>query len=86
MAGRVLHSLVRARDMRDVGRMSRMSSKHTLIFLFISKWDVRTSRRESMIDLMERAGIAMSVRGQFTDPIADPKVTLGALAFANDSQ
>ncbi|KVT76236.1 hypothetical protein WT25_24420 [Burkholderia territorii] len=37
-----------------------------------------------MIDLMERAGIAMSVRGQFTDPIADPKVTLGALAFAND--
>ncbi|AYX28711.1 MULTISPECIES: hypothetical protein [pseudomallei group] len=37
-----------------------------------------------MMDLMERAGIAMSVRGQFTDPIADPKVTLGALAFAND--
>ncbi|RQR47453.1 hypothetical protein DIE19_34585 [Burkholderia sp. Bp9126] len=37
-----------------------------------------------MIDLMERAGVAMSVRGQFTDPIADPKVTLGALAFAND--
>ncbi|MFJ1212288.1 hypothetical protein [Burkholderia pyrrocinia] len=37
-----------------------------------------------MIDLIERAGIAMSVRGQFTDPIADPKVTLGALAFAND--
>lgn len=37
-----------------------------------------------MIDLKERAGIAMSVRGQFTDPIADPKVTLGALAFAND--
>lgn len=37
-----------------------------------------------MMDLMERAGVAMSVRGQFTDPIADPKVTLGALAFAND--
>lgn len=37
-----------------------------------------------MVDLMERAGVAMSVRGQFTDPIADPKVTLGALAFAND--
>ncbi|MDN7717829.1 zinc finger-like domain-containing protein [Burkholderia gladioli] len=37
-----------------------------------------------MIDLKERAGVAMSVRGQFTDPIADPKVTLGALAFAND--
>ncbi|WP_334017764.1 phage tail sheath C-terminal domain-containing protein [Burkholderia gladioli] len=37
-----------------------------------------------MIDLKERAGIAMSVRGQFTEPIADPKVTLGALAFAND--
>ncbi|WP_414451494.1 hypothetical protein AB4851_22385 [Burkholderia sp. 22PA0099] len=37
-----------------------------------------------MIDLKERAGIAMSVRGQFTDPIADPKVTLGALAFASD--
>lgn len=37
-----------------------------------------------MIDLDERVGVAMSVRGQFTDPIADPKVTLGALAFAND--
>ncbi|WGS43105.1 hypothetical protein LFL97_06145 [Burkholderia sp. JSH-S8] len=37
-----------------------------------------------MIDLKERVGVAMSVRGQFTDPIADPKVTLGALAFAND--
>lgn len=37
-----------------------------------------------MNDLIERAGIAMSVRGQFADPIADPKVTLGALAFAND--
>ncbi|TKC83847.1 hypothetical protein FAZ69_22705 [Trinickia terrae] len=37
-----------------------------------------------MIDLMERAGVAMNVRGQFADPIADPKVTLGALAFAND--
>ncbi|MBA1367044.1 hypothetical protein KTD28_06635 [Burkholderia gladioli] len=37
-----------------------------------------------MIDLIERAGIAMNVRGQFSEPIADPKVTLGALAFAND--
>lgn len=37
-----------------------------------------------MIDLKEQAGIAMNVRGQFSDPIADPKVTLGALAFAND--
>lgn len=37
-----------------------------------------------MIDLMERAGVAMNVRGQFSDPIADPKVTLGALAFANE--
>ncbi|WP_367190230.1 hypothetical protein [Burkholderia sp. Ed8] len=26
-----------------------------------------------MIDLKERVGVAMSVRGQFTDPIADPK-------------
>jgi len=37
-----------------------------------------------MIDLKEQAGIAMNVRGQFSDPIVDPKVTLGALAFAND--
>ncbi|QBQ98180.1 hypothetical protein [Paraburkholderia pallida] len=37
-----------------------------------------------MIDLKEQAGIAMNVRGQFSDPIADPQVTLGALAFAND--
>ncbi|WP_168793015.1 hypothetical protein [Paraburkholderia aromaticivorans] len=37
-----------------------------------------------MIDLKEQAGIAMNVRGQLSDPIADPKVTLGALAFAND--
>jgi len=37
-----------------------------------------------MIDLKEQAGVAMNVRGQFSDPIADPKVTLGALAFAND--
>jgi predicted RNA-binding Zn-ribbon protein involved in translation (DUF1610 family) len=37
-----------------------------------------------VIDLKEQVGVAMSVRGQFTDPIADPKVTLGALAFAND--
>lgn len=37
-----------------------------------------------MIDLKEQAGIAMNIRGQFSDPIADPKVTLGALAFAND--
>ncbi|AUT53436.1 hypothetical protein C2L66_08875 [Paraburkholderia caribensis] len=26
----------------------------------------------------------MNVRGQFSDPIADPQVTLGALAFANE--
>jgi hypothetical protein len=37
-----------------------------------------------MIDLKEQAGVAMNVRGQFSDPIADPQVTLGALAFAND--
>ena len=37
-----------------------------------------------MIDLKERAGVAMNVRGQLADPIADPKVTLGALAFADD--
>jgi hypothetical protein len=37
-----------------------------------------------MIDLKEQAGVAMNVRGQFADPIVDPKVTLGALAFAND--
>ncbi|NYH13441.1 hypothetical protein [Paraburkholderia bryophila] len=37
-----------------------------------------------MIDLKEQAGLAMNVRGQFSDPIADPKVTLGALAFANE--
>jgi hypothetical protein len=37
-----------------------------------------------IIDLKEQAGVAMNVRGQFSDPIADPKVTLGALAFAND--
>lgn len=37
-----------------------------------------------MIDLKEQAGVAMNVRGQFSDPIVDPKVTLGALAFAND--
>jgi len=37
-----------------------------------------------MIDVKEQAGIAMNVRGQLSDPIADPQVTLGALAFAND--
>jgi len=37
-----------------------------------------------MIDLKEQAGVAMNVRGQLSDPIADPKVTLGALAFANE--
>ncbi|WP_322105863.1 hypothetical protein [Paraburkholderia sp. J41] len=37
-----------------------------------------------MIDLKEQAGIAMNVQGQFSDSIADPQVTLGALAFAND--
>lgn len=37
-----------------------------------------------MIDLKEQAGIAMNVRGQLSDPIADPQVTLGALAFANE--
>jgi hypothetical protein len=37
-----------------------------------------------MIDLKEQAGIAMNVQGQFSDPIADPQVTLGALAFADD--
>ncbi|CAM2154417.1 CR-type domain-containing protein [Paraburkholderia tropica] len=37
-----------------------------------------------IVDLKEQAGVAMNVRGQFADPIADPQVTLGALAFAND--
>lgn len=37
-----------------------------------------------MIDLKEQAGLAMNVRAQLSDPIADPQVTLGALAFAND--
>ncbi|NIF80151.1 hypothetical protein F3J20_22615 [Paraburkholderia sp. Cy-641] len=37
-----------------------------------------------MIDLKEQAGIAMNARGQLSDSIADPQVTLGALAFAND--
>lgn len=37
-----------------------------------------------MIDLKEQAGVAMNVRGQLSDPIADPQVTLGALAFASD--
>ncbi|MGF7130509.1 hypothetical protein P3T40_001984 [Paraburkholderia sp. EB58] len=37
-----------------------------------------------MIDLKEQAGIAMNVRSQLGESIGDPKVTLGALAFAND--
>ncbi len=38
-----------------------------------------------MIDLKEQAGVAMNVRGQFSDArIFDPQVTLGALAFANE--
>lgn len=37
-----------------------------------------------IIDLKEQAGIAMNARGQLSDPIADPQVTLGALAFASD--
>ncbi|KHJ61194.1 hypothetical protein [Burkholderia glumae] len=37
-----------------------------------------------MIDVIERAGVAMNARGQFSDSTADPKVTLGALAFANE--
>jgi len=37
-----------------------------------------------MIDLKEQAGVAMNVRGQFSDSIVDPKVTLGALAFADE--
>ncbi|SDV47927.1 DnaJ-like cysteine-rich domain-containing protein [Chitinasiproducens palmae] len=37
-----------------------------------------------MIDFRERAGIAMSTRGAFTDATPDRKVTLGALAFANE--
>jgi Zn finger protein HypA/HybF involved in hydrogenase expression len=35
-----------------------------------------------MIDLKEQAGVAMNVRSQLGDPTSDPKVTLGALAFA----
>lgn len=37
-----------------------------------------------MIDLKERAGKAMNVPSQLGDPQPDPKVTLGALAFASD--
>ncbi|TCK96264.1 hypothetical protein [Paraburkholderia sp. BL9I2N2] len=37
-----------------------------------------------MIDLKERAGVAMNVRSQLGEPTGDPKVTLGALAFANE--
>ncbi len=50
----------------------------------LGHWDSRTKGSSSMIDLKEQAGVAMNVRGQFSDPIADPQVTLGALAFAND--
>ncbi|ACD15583.1 hypothetical protein [Paraburkholderia phytofirmans] len=35
-----------------------------------------------MIDLKEQAGVAMNVRSQLGEPTGDPKVTLGALAFA----
>ncbi|MEX3915988.1 hypothetical protein AB4Y43_07045 [Paraburkholderia sp. BR10872] len=37
-----------------------------------------------IVDLKEQAGIAMNARGQLSEPIADPQVTLGALAFANE--
>lgn len=37
-----------------------------------------------MIDYKEQAGIAMNPRCQLADPTMDPKVTLGALAFADE--
>ncbi|MGA9914197.1 MAG: hypothetical protein WBR17_16865 [Paraburkholderia sp.] len=37
-----------------------------------------------MIDLKERAGVAMNVRSQLGESTGDPKVTLGALAFVNE--
>ncbi|WP_153100818.1 hypothetical protein [Paraburkholderia hayleyella] len=37
-----------------------------------------------MIDLKEKAGVAMNARGPFSERGGDPEVTLGALAFAND--
>jgi transcription elongation factor Elf1 len=37
-----------------------------------------------LIDLKEQAGVAMNVRGQLSDPAGDFKVTLGALAFADE--
>ncbi|MFL9899044.1 hypothetical protein PQR71_12920 [Paraburkholderia fungorum] len=37
-----------------------------------------------MIDLKEQAGVAMNVRSQLGESIGDPKVTLGALAFADE--
>jgi hypothetical protein len=64
-------------------RMSRVAQAHTHLFLLLSKWD-EGRIGGLMIDLKEQAGIAMNVRGQLSDPIADPQVTLGALAFAND--
>ena len=37
-----------------------------------------------MIDLKEQAGVAMNARSQLGDSVGDPKVTLGALAFADE--
>ncbi|RKP46672.1 hypothetical protein D7S86_24595 [Pararobbsia silviterrae] len=37
-----------------------------------------------MIDVKELAGVAMNARGQLSDAIPDPQVTLAALAFANE--
>jgi hypothetical protein len=78
---------VRLRDVRDVcsaGERTSRARTHLQAFP-LGHWDSRTYKTgDSMIDLKEQAGIAMNVRGQFSDPISDPQVTLGALAFANE--
>lgn len=55
-------------------------------FFPLGHWDNGTEQGLAMIDidLKEQAGIAMNVRGQLSDPVADTQVTLGALAFASD--
>jgi hypothetical protein len=71
---------------RDVQARVRMSQAPARIrdLFSLGHWDNGTEWGCSVIDLKEQAGIAMNVRSQLGDSIGDPKVTLGALAFADE--
>lgn len=63
--------------------MSQAPARSRLFFL-LGHWDNGTEWGQAMIDLKEQAGVAMNVRSQLGESVGDPKVTLGALAFADE--